>query len=137
MRTDRPTTEEADEAQQNLEAAILKFSDEARAPRERGTPNPDPTWGPKPSTLRFSYIRNGGWAWSMEANDQQIRAYYFVPQGKDPYGCITATGQQRNNLWTNTLPVKLHIYPTESPWREWYDYRERYQMEQTEPIRRY
>jgi len=131
----KPTEEEAQQATEYLSEAIAKFADEARHPRERGTPNLDPTWRARPSTLRFSYIRNGGWAWSMDAADPQVVAYYFNPQGKEPYCCVTAHGHARHYMH-ETL-VKLHIYPTESPWREWYDFNERYRMEQSEPRRRY
>lgn len=135
MRTDRPTEEKALEARHCLEGAIAHFADEARAPRERGTPNPDPTWRARPSTLRFSYIRNGGWAWAMEADDPQLIAFYITPSNKDPYGCVTAHGQARHSFY-ETLRAK-QIYPTESPWREWYNYQEQRQMGESEPARRY
>jgi len=135
MRTDRPTEQEASEAKHHLETAIARFADEARAPWERGTPNPDPNWKARPSTMRFSYIRNGGWAWTMEADDPQVVAFYIIPAGKEPQGCVTAHGQARHSFYEGLKA--LHIYPTESPWREWFDYRTQYQMEQNEPQRRY
>lgn len=131
MRTDRPTCEEAEEARQHLEAAIAKFADDARHPKERGTPDPDPTWKPRPSTLRCSYIKNGGWAWSMQANDQQVVAFYIAPQGKEPYGAVTAHGHARHNFWQGLKD--RHIYPSESPWREWYDCSERRQLDEQLP----
>lgn len=132
-RTDRPTPEEAEEAQHQLSNAILQFSDEARHPKLRGTPNPDPTWKPQPSTLRFSHVRNGGWAWAMKADDQQVVAYYVTPAGKEPFGRVTAHGQDRHNFYNMLYNHQIH--PTESPWREWFDWRMRYAMEQNEPRR--
>lgn len=131
----KPAEQEAEEAKHYLEVAIAQFADSARAPWERGTPNPDPTWTARPSTLRFSYIRGGGWAWSMNGDDNsQLVAFYVNPQGKEPYGCVTAHGQARHNFQQGLKD--RHIYPTESPWREWYDFTQRRQMEENERSRR-
>lgn len=129
----RPTPEEAQEAQHNLEEAILGFSDEARLPELRGTPNPDPTWKPRPSTLRYSYLRGGGWAWTMDADDPQIVAYYIVPSSGETFGKVTAHGHDRHNF--QVALKERRIYPTYVPWVEWFDYNERYQMDQKTPRR--
>lgn len=134
-RKDRPTPEEAEEAQQHLVNAILQFSDEARHPKERGTPNPDPTWKPRPSTLRFSSIRGGGWAWYMAADDPQVVAYYIAPAGGEAFGRVTCHGQDRHSFWS--LLKNRRLYTTESPWREWFDFNTQYAMEQNESPRRY
>jgi len=130
----RPEEEHALEAERILTEAILKFSDEARHPKERGTPNPDPHWKPRPSTLRFSWIRGGGYVWSMDADDPQVVAYYVDAAGKEPFSRVTANGHSRH-IFRNDLEL-LRIFPTESPWREWYDHNQRYQMQETEPRRR-
>ena len=126
----RPTEAAAQAAKQSLEAAINKFADEARLPGLRGTPNLNPTWWPIPSTLRHGRIRNGGLAWAMEANDPQIVAFYFAPQGEEPFTIVTANGHQRHNMWTNTLAAQRHIYVLDSPWGQWYNYHQRCEMDQ-------
>lgn len=123
----RPTEEQAIEAERLLSGAILQFNDEARHPKERGTPYPDPIWKPRPATLRFSWIRGGGWAWSMDAGPQ-IVAYHVDAAGKDPITCVTAHGHSRHNFREELK--SRHIYPTESPWREWFDFNTRYALEQ-------
>jgi len=126
----RPSEQEAQAAEHYLESAILQFSDEARAPRERGTPNPDPTWKPRRSTLRFNPLRGGGWLWSMNSQDPQIVAYYVMPASGEPFGRVTAHGQARHNF---QLALKeRHAYPTASPSYEWYDYMTRYKMDSEE-----
>ncbi len=85
---ERPTEQEALKAEHILSEMILKFSDNARAPWERGTPMPNPTWRPRVDTLRYSYIKGGGWAWHMNADDQTI-AYYIAPMGQEPFGKVT------------------------------------------------
>ena len=122
----RPTEQEAAEAENYLESTILQFSEEARAPWERGKPNPHPTWVPKRSTLRFSPLRRGGWIWTMDANDSQIVAYYVVPSTGEAFGKVTGHGQARHNFHL-TLESR-HIYPTASPYPEWYDFRTQYAL---------
>jgi len=123
----RPSIQEAADAEHYLESAILQFSDEARAPRERGTPNPDPTWKPRPSTLRFSPLRRGGWIWVMAADDQQVVAYYVVPVTGETFGRVTAHGHARHNFY-EALKTR-HLYPTASPYHEWYDYMTQHKMD--------
>jgi len=132
----RPSEENAQEAERILTEAILKFSDEARHPKERGTPNPDPHWKPRPSTLRFSWIRGGGYAWSMDADDPQVVAYYVEAAYKEPFTRVTSNGHSRHIFQTHDLKGR-QIYPTEYPWREWYDHNQRYRMQEVEPRRRY
>jgi hypothetical protein len=122
-----PTSEEAEEARNYLEAAILKFSDEARHPKERGTSNPDPTWYPRPSTLRYGAIRKGGWAWCMQAQDQQIVAYYYVPTSQEPLGRVTCHGQDRHQFYEL---LKQRALATYDPWHDWYDFSERRRLDQ-------
>jgi len=128
----KPTESEAQEAQHYLEEAILRFSDEARHPKLRGTPNPDPTWSPKPSTLRYGAIRKGGWAWVMQANDQQIVAYYYAPTNEEPFGRVTAHGQDRHNFYQM---LKERGISTHDPWYDWYDYNARSQLDAKMPKR--
>lgn len=124
-----PNPQDAAEAEHYLEAAILKFSDEARHPSERGTPNPDPTWKPRLSTLRYSPLRHGGWIWVMTADDQQVVAYYVTPLGEEPFGRVTAHGQARHNF--QELLKSRRIYPTASPYREWYDFSTQHRLDNT------
>lgn len=123
---ERPSEAEALKAEHILSEMILKFSDEARAPRERGTPMPNPVWRPRPSTLRYSYIRGGGWAWLMNADDQTT-AYYIAPTNQEPFGKVTCHGQDRHNF--DQLLVAKHIHCTYVPWLEWYDYKKRYELD--------
>ena len=122
----RPTPAEAAEAEHTLDTAILQFSDEARAPWEHGKPNPNPTWIPRVSTLRFSPLRKGGWIWSMNANDQQIVAYYVAPDGDDPFNRVTGHGQARHNFHEKLRQQRL--YTTATPSHQWYDYRAQYDL---------
>ncbi len=122
-----PTAQEHQKARQALEEAICKFAEDARAPWEKGTPNPDPTWRPRVSTLCYSPLKGGGFIWGMEADDQQIDAYYVCPAGQTPFGKVTAHGQARA-AFHNMLREK-RIYPTKSPWTEVYDWKDRYDMD--------
>jgi hypothetical protein len=123
----RPSSEEATEAERAMSEAILKFSDEARAPWERGKPNPDPLWKPRVSTLRYSPLRKGGWIWSMDANDSQIVAFYVVASDGNSFVQVTAHGQSRHNF--HEMLRTKHLYPTLSPWIEWYDFRTQYDLD--------
>jgi len=121
------TQEDAMRAEAQLVELISKFSSEARAPWEQKTPDLNPTWTPRTSTLRYSPIKGGGLIWSMDAKDQQIVAYYIEPYHKAPFGVITMHGQSRS-AFHNRLKSE-HIYPTQVPWTEWYDYKKRYELD--------
>ena len=125
----QPTEQEAQEAEHFLESLIYQFSDEARAPWERGTPNPHPTWVPRLSTLKYNPLRGGGWLWTMDANDSQIVAYYVVPPKGEPFGRVTSHGQARAGFQKQ---LKEHYcYPTLTPSRERYDFREQHDLDNT------
>lgn len=122
----KPTQEQAHEAEEALSNAILEFSSNARAPWERNTPDESPLWIPRISTLRYSPIRGGGFIWSMDANDQQIVAYYVNIDGSS-FVQVTAHGQARHNF--HEMLRRKHLFPTASPWIEWFDWKARYEMD--------
>ena len=119
----KPTQEQAIEAEETLSNAILEFSNSARAPWERNEPLTNPTWVPRPSTLRYSPLRGGDYIWSMDANDQQIVAFY-IP---DVIIQVTAHGHARANF--HEMLRKKHIFPTQSPYTQWYDYRKQMELD--------
>ena len=125
--TAKPTKEQAAEAEQALESSILKFSSDARAPYERNTPDENPTWTPRLSTLRYSPLRGGGVIWAMDADDQQLVAYYVTLPNSEALSRVTTHGQARHNF-QEMLKVK-HIFPTASPYIEWYDFRTQHHLD--------
>lgn len=116
-----PTQADVTRAEAALIEAIAKFSSDARAPWEKGTPNPNPAWRPRVSSLRYSPLRGGGFIWSMEANDPQIDAYYVDASGHEPFGKVTAHGQARAAF--HTMLREKRIYPTMSPWIQVYNWK--------------
>lgn len=119
----RPTEEEAAEAEHWLENAILEHSRETRT--RFNDSNAEPIWVPRRSTFRFSPLRKGGFIYTMDA-DQQTTAYYVVTPSES-FGRVTFHGQDRN-AWYNLLKSK-HLYPTQSPYTQWYDYRKQIEMD--------
>ena len=115
----KPTNEQAIEAEEALSNAILELSTKARAYR-KVEPGETPLWIPRPSTLRYSPLRNGGWIWTMDANDQQVVAFYVV-KDESSFVQVTAHGQDRHNFYE--LLKQKHLFPTMSPYAQWYDYR--------------
>jgi len=106
-----PTAEQALEAEQWLTDAL-----------EKGGMHK-----PLRSTLRYSPIRGGGFAWLMQG-DEQTYAYYNVPPLPRPaYGKVTYHGHDRMK-WRE-LEAQYGDRPTLSPFKEWYDYRQRYEMD--------
>ena len=122
----KPTKEQAYEAEQALESAILKFSSDARAPHLRTTPDEDPTWMPRLSTLRYSPLRKGGYLWAMSADDQQLVAYYVNVEGNS-FAQVTIHGGARANF--QSMLRSKHLFPTASPYVEWYDFKTRYVLD--------
>lgn len=121
----KPTNEQAIEAEEALSNAILELGNHARSYR-KVEPNEKPLWIPCTSTLRWSPLRHGGYIWTMDANDQQIVAYY-VNVDDSSFAQVTAHGQDRHNFYE--LLKQKHLFPTASPYNQWYDYREQMRMD--------